>query len=96
MDLWVASRVLAVFGAPPYHLGDELLLGRLILGECAQQAQQLALAAGIGFDFTLVEYVEQEDAQVAAGAALASLQQRLRTTEEDVGRRGPVLCFGVS
>ena len=66
VDLWVASRVLAVFSTPPNHLRDELLLGRLILGECAQQAQQLALAAGIWLDFALVEYVEQEDAQVAA------------------------------
>jgi hypothetical protein len=96
MDLWVASRIFAVLCTPPYHLSDELLLGRLIRGEGAQQAQQLALAAGIGLDFALVKYVEQQDAQVAAGAALASLQQRLRATEEDIGGRGPVLCFGVS
>jgi hypothetical protein len=96
MDLWVASRIFAVLCTPPQHLSDKLLLGRLILGEGAQQAQKLALAAGIGLDFALVKYLEQEDAQVAAGAALASLQQRLRAAEEDIGGRGPVLCFGVS
>ena len=41
-------------------------------------------------------HFQEEDAQVAAGAALASLQQRLGAAEEDIGCGGPVGGFDVA
>lgn len=52
-----------------------------------------AFAACIGLGFDLVKDIEQEDAEIAIRAALTCLQQRLCTTEEDIGCGGPVLLF---
>lgn len=96
VNLRVASGILAEFCAPGHHLTDELLLCGLVGWECAEQRQQLASAACIGLGLALIEDIDQEDAKVAAGAALASLQEGLRAAEEDIGRRRPVGGFGVA
>lgn len=90
MDLRVARRILAPFRAPPHHLVHKLLPRRLILRERAQQTQQLPLAPRIRLRLALVENFEQEYTQVAAGAALPGLQERLRAPEKDVGGGFPV------
>jgi hypothetical protein len=43
-----------------------------------------------------VEHLEQEDAQVATGAALPGLQERLRAAEEDIGGSFPVRGLDVA
>jgi hypothetical protein len=96
VDLRVARGILAVLGAPADHLGNELLLCGLIGRECAEQSNQLAFAAGVGLCLALVEDIEQEDAEVAAGATLTCLQKGLCATEEDISCGDPVLGFGVA
>lgn len=96
VDLRVASWILAILGAPADHLGNKLLLCGLVGRECAEEGDQFAFATRVGLRLALVEDIEQEDAEVAAGAALASLQKRLCAAEEDVGCGDPVLGFGIA
>ena len=73
VNLRVAGGILAIFCAPSYHFPHELLLSWLIWRECAQQAQQLSFAACVRLGLALVEHIEQEYAEIAAGATLACL-----------------------
>lgn len=82
--------------ALPDHLPDEPLLGRLLGWEAAQQSQQLCLGGGIGLRLGLVVDIEQEEAQVAAAAALARLQQQLCARREDVDGGFPVRLLDVA
>jgi hypothetical protein len=71
MDLRITSRILSQLRTPRQHLIDKLLPRRLVPWECAQQAQQLALARRIGLHLAFAEHIEQEYTKISAGAALS-------------------------
>ena len=80
----------------PDHLADETLLGRLFRREAPQQAQQFCLSGGVGRRLSLVVDLEQEEAEVAAAAALARLQQKLGALRQNVGGGIPVGLLDVA
>ena len=80
----------------PDHLADETLLGRLFRREATQQAQQPRFGGGVRLDFGLMVDFEQEEAQVAAAAALARLQQKLGALRQNVGGGIPVGLLDVA
>lgn len=73
-----------------YYLPDVLLARRLLAAEQAQAGQQLALGGRVGLQLGLLVGVDEQDAEVAAAAALAGLQERLGDVVEDVDGGGPV------
>ena len=96
MDLRVPRWILPPFCAPPHHLVHELLPRGLLLGERAEEAEQLPLGRRIGFCLALVEDLEEGDAEVCARGPLSRLEEGLRALEEDVGGGGPVGGFHVA
>lgn len=73
VDFRVPSWIFPKLAAPRHHFINKLLPRRLVLWECAQQAQQFPLAPTIWSHFTFSEYIQQEDAQVAARSTLSGL-----------------------
>lgn len=79
----------------PDDLADELLPRGLAGAEQAQAGQELALVAGVGLELGRLVRVDEQDAQVAAAAALAGLEQGLGDVVQDVDGGVPVGRLGV-
>lgn len=77
-------------------LSNELLPRWLASLEQAKTSQELALVAGVGLELGLLVRVDEQDAQVAAAAALAGLEQGLGDIVQDVNGGGPVGGLGIA
>lgn len=78
-----------------HHFGNKLLACGFLAVKQAQRRQQPSLARRVGLQRGLPVDVDEHDAQVAAAAALARLEQRLGDAREYVNGGGPVLRLDV-
>ena len=78
------------------HLCDELLARGLLAVKQPQAGQQSSLGGRVRGQLCLLVHVDHHGAQVAAAAALAGFEERLRDAGQDVDGGVPVLGLDIS
>lgn len=90
MQLWVTGGEVAKLGAPLGDSAYKLLLAGFVEGESAQEGGEAGLVGDVGFEFGLLIDVDEVNAQVGAGPALAGFEQHEGAIVENVDCGGRV------